>query len=399
MIYPYHKKLAAFIFIVAMFTLAACGADANSGATLEENVAQENGINNNLNDNIQDNTDVEEGFTLWVEGIEITDSFLSVQGSEFPTHVRDFYIPSLELISAGGFGALSVSGGVMGGFDIPNYSNWQFGEWDNFDINTISKNEVVILEDGYLYFPIGIFKELGLDVVATFDIHPTSTLIFHDDASEQHNVRIPSNIDMSIERLQQFYDFFHPFLVAFGVLPTLGDYDSRTPESEYVALEFVLSTGIFIHGRRGDIGIPYYGFTEYIGGKPVSDWSFQVTYEFLSSDYVDYKLLQYFGIEGFNHASIDFTEWFGFEYHEGRYYYQALAQGGASPSIPNIFEIYDNGDGVYFVRIQYLVIWPGIDEEEEHLQYNMAVIKAFENTFRMLYWKNDVPRDAEFPAL
>ena len=216
--------------------------------------------------------------------------------------------------------------------------------------------------------------------------------------SEQQKAQLPSNLNIHEERLQQFYDFFHPFLVAFGVLPTLGDYDSRTPESEYVALEFVLSTGIFINGRRGHIGIPYYGFAEHIGGEPFSEWSFQVSYEFLSTSYVDYKLLQYFGIEGFNHTSINFTDTFGFEYHNGRYYYMALAQGGAMLAIPNIFEIYDNSDGLYFVRIQYLATWWGVDDEQEHMQYNIAVVETIGETFRLLYWKNDVPQNAEFPV-
>lgn len=226
----------------------------------------------------------------------------------------------------------------------------------------------------------------------------------NDDTTEQQEVRIPANLDMSEERLQQFYDFFEPFLTMFGVLPTLGDYDSRAPESEYVALEFVLSTGIFTNGRWGNLGLPYYGFAAYIGGEALSEEALSgapsiINFEFLSTDYVDARLLQYFGIEGFNHASIQFTEWFGFEYHNGRYYYAVFAQGCASPAIPHIFEIDDNGEGLHFVRIQYLSTWWNDEEDVEyHVQYNMAVVEVFEEAFRLLYWQNDVARDAQFPV-
>ena len=397
MICPYSKKLVSFIFIVVIFTLAACGASEENNPSYEDDNSQ---ISQQDYNNIEPIPFVCEAHATSriVNAMPLPSEDLTFHSIQIGADHGNF-----------GYGAYTLTIHYRSGDEILTYApGAEFADIASRLFNLIENLQAITFSlitndendtDNYIYrWSISrSSSDIGSGAVTSF--RPSQNDTAHDNVSEHHEVRVPSNLDISQERLQQFYDFFHPFLVAFGALPTLGDYDSRTPQSEYVSLEFVLSTGIFIHGRRGDIGIPYYGFTEYIGGEPVSDWSFQVTYEFLSSDYVDYKLLQYFGIEGFNHASIDFTEWFGFEYHDGRYYYVALAQGGASPSIPNIFEIYDYGDGVYFVRIQYLVICPGIDEVEEHLQYNMAVVEVFGESFHMLYWKNDVPRDAEFPDL
>jgi len=88
----------------------------------------------------------------------------------------------------------------------------------------------------------------------------------------------------------------------------------------------------------------------------------------------------------FNHDTERLTPIFGFRYSGGRYYYEALAQGGWSAAIQNIFAFYDNGNGTYSARIQYLIddYWDGI----YHIMFNIAVIQPFGDSFQMLYYTN-----------
>jgi len=211
--------------------------------------------------------------------------------------------------------------------------------------------------------------------------------------------RVPVQHSLPDSELQRLYSFFGHFMHSFSVIPTLGDYDVNSQDSAYAALDFVLSNSVFLHGRLGELGLPHYGFVEYIGGSPIENWSSSVRFEFVSASHVDSILQRYFNITNFIHNSERVTPVFGFQYINGRYYYEALAQGSWSPAIPNIFAFYDNGNGTYSVRIQYLTVEMGdIDENEVHVQFNIAVIQPFGDTFQMLYWRNDVSQNAPIPT-
>ena len=211
-----------------------------------------------------------------------------------------------------------------------------------------------------------------------------------------------TEISLSDERVGHLTSFFAEFGGWFGMTPALGDYDVDSPDSIYAALEFVLSSRVFTHGREGILGYPHYGFVQYIGGEKYSwddDWPDGVLpmFEFVTSAYVDSVLWSLFGITGFSHGTSEFTPTFGFQYHHGGYYYRALAQGGGDFAAIEIAALYDNGNGTYSVVIEY--VWAEYGAEPEHMQYNIAVIQPFaNNTYQMLYWRNDVPRDTTIPV-
>jgi len=218
--------------------------------------------------------------------------------------------------------------------------------------------------------------------------------------------RVPAPItDARTERL---IDFITQFGGWFSVFPALGNYDVNSQDSIYAALEFVLSSRVFTHGREGILGYPHYGFVQHKGGQRFRTWedvpSPGARYEFITSQYVDSVLWSLFGITGFSHGDSAFTPTFGFQYYSGGYYYRALAQGGATPVSIEILALYDNGNGTYSVVFEYLLHeWECCcndfnPPEPEHMQYNIAVIQPFADTYQLLYWRNDVPRNASIPV-
>jgi len=220
-----------------------------------------------------------------------------------------------------------------------------------------------------------------------------------DVLANPQQARVPVQHNLPEDKLQRLNDFFSHFMHSFSVIPTLGDYDAVSPDGAYAALDFVLSNSVFLHGRLGELGLPHYGFVEYMGGTPIESWSPSTRFEFVCTSHVDAILLRYFNITNFRHDPQRITPVFGFQYRNGRYYYEALAQGGWSEAIQNIFAFYDNGNGTYSARIQYLTIELGDDTGTEvHVKYNIAVIQPFEDTFQMLYWRNNVSRNASIPT-
>jgi len=220
---------------------------------------------------------------------------------------------------------------------------------------------------------------------------------------------IPSNqevtevtpIPLTVVTVERLSSFFADFGGWFSLSPALGDYDIDSPDSIYSALEFVLSSRVFRHGREGILGYPHYGFVEYKGGQKFS-WDdmpdgVHPMFEFITSDYVNSVLWSLFGITDFEHGATEFTPTFGFQYHAGGYFYRSLAHGADTQVDINIVELYDNGNGTYSVVIEYVCRgWEGTDSE--HLQYNIAVIQPFADTYQLLYWRNNVPRNTTIPV-
>ena len=212
----------------------------------------------------------------------------------------------------------------------------------------------------------------------------------------------PTPVPLTEARAQRLTDFFAQFGGWFGVAPALGDYDVNSPDSIYAALEFVLSSRVFSHGRAGILLYPHYGFVQYKGGqrfRTFEEVPGGAMFEFITADHVDSVLWSFFGITGFDHGASEFTPTFGFQYHAGGYYYRALAQGSAEPVEIAIAALYDNGNGTYSVVIEYILLgWDWELSIPEHLQYNIAVIQPFADTYQLLYWRNDVPRNAQIPV-
>ena len=210
-----------------------------------------------------------------------------------------------------------------------------------------------------------------------------------------------TSIPLTEARVERLTSFFAEFGGWFGMTPALGDYDIDSPDSIYAALEFVLSSRVFRHGREGILGYPHYGYVQYMGGERFRCWEdmpdgVMPMHEFITSDYVDSVLWSLFGITGFVHGVSDWTPAFGFRYYYGGYYYRFLAQGGGDMAAIQITELYDNGNGTYSVVIEY--VWAEYGAEPVHMQYNIAVIQPFANTYQMLYWQNDVPRNTPIPV-
>jgi len=210
-----------------------------------------------------------------------------------------------------------------------------------------------------------------------------------------------TSIPLTEAKVERLTSFFADFGGWFGMTPALGDYDISLPDSIYVALEFVLSSRVFRHGREGILGYPHYGYVQYMGGERFRSWEdmpdgVSPMHEFITSAYVDSVLWSLFGITGFEHGTSEFTPTFGFRYYYGGYYYRFLAQGGGDMAAIEIAELYDNGNGTYSVVIEY--VWAEYGEEPVHMQYNIAVIQPFANTYQMLYWRNNVPRDTPIPV-
>jgi len=226
------------------------------------------------------------------------------------------------------------------------------------------------------------------------------------------DVQVPSEmtqvtpIPLTEERVERLISFFADFGGWFGMSPSLGDYDINSPDSIYVALEFVLSSRVFTHGREGILGYPHYGYAVYMGGERFFSWEelpdgIAPGFEFITTSYVDSVLWSLFGITGFVHGASEYTPTFGFRHYYGGYYYRFLAQGGGDFAVIDIAALYDNGNGTYSVVIEYLWADWGPDGERlesEHMQYNIAVIQPFANTYQMLYWRNNVPRDTPIPV-
>ena len=209
-------------------------------------------------------------------------------------------------------------------------------------------------------------------------------------------------VPLTDARIESLTSFFAQFGGWFGVTPALGDYDVDSPEGIYAALEFVLSSRVFGHGREGILGYPHYGFVQYMGGERFRHWDDMPDgvwpgFEFITSDYVDSVLWSLFGISDFRHGILETTPAFGFWYHYGGYYYRALAQGSGDMAVIQIAALYDNGNGTYSVVLEY--VWVDWDDPTPvHMQYNVAVIQPFaDNTYQMLYWRNDVARDTPIP--
>jgi len=210
-----------------------------------------------------------------------------------------------------------------------------------------------------------------------------------------------SQIPLTESKVEQLTSFFADFGGWFGMTPALGDYDVNSSDSIYVALEFVLSSRVFRHGREGILGYPHYGYVQYIGGERFRCWEdmpdgVAPMHEFITSAYVDSVLWSLFGITGFDHGASEFTPTFGFQYYYGGYYYRFLAQGGGDMAAIKIAELHDNENGTYSVVIEY--VWAEYGAEPVHMQYNIAVIQAFANTYQMLYWRNNVARDTPIPV-
>ena len=218
-----------------------------------------------------------------------------------------------------------------------------------------------------------------------------------------------TQIPLTEARVERLTSFFADFGGWFGMTPALGDYDVYLPDSIYVALEFVLSSRVFRHGREGILGYPHYGYVQYIGGERFRCWEDMPDgvlpmNEFITSAYVDSVLWSLFGITGFVHGTSDFTPTFGFRYYYGGYYYRFLAQGGGDMAAIKIVALYDNGNGTYSVMIEYVWAEPECcctnweTPDPVHMQYNIAVVQPFADTYQMLYWRNNVPRDTPVPV-
>ena len=254
------------------------------------------------------------------------------------------------------------------------------------------------------------YQEISMEPTDEHEAYePEVDLETPDSDSNQQAAEDPASpptaatpIPLTEAKVEHLTSFFAQFGGWFGVSPALGDYDVDSPESIYAALEFVLSSRVFTHGREGILGYPHYGFVQYMGGQRFRSFDEMPdgvlpSYEFVTSDYVDSVLWSLFGITGFSHGTSEFTPTFGFQYHHGGYYYRALAQGGGDFAAIEIAALYDNGNGTYSVVIEY--VWAEYGAEPEHMQYNIAVIQPFaNNTYQMLYWRNDVPRDTTIPV-
>jgi len=232
-----------------------------------------------------------------------------------------------------------------------------------------------------------------------------------DQQAEEEPPQPPTEVTSMLlteARIESLTSFFAEFGGWFGASPTLGDYDVASLDSIYSALEFVLSSRVFTHGREGILGYPHYGFVQYKGGQrfswddmPDGVWP---AFEFVTSDYVDSVLWSLFGITGFRHGVSQNTPTFGFQYYYGGYYYRALAQGGGDMAVIEIAALYDNGNGTYSVVVEYIWAEPECcctdweTPDPVHMQYNIAVIQPFADTYQMLYWRNNVPRDTPMPV-
>ena len=208
-------------------------------------------------------------------------------------------------------------------------------------------------------------------------------------------------IPLTEAKVASLTSFFADFGGWFGMTPALGDYDIDSSDSLYVALEFVLSSRVFRHGREGILGYPHYGYVQYMGGERFNSWEdlpegVTLMHEFITAAYVDSVLWSLFGITDFEHGTAEFTPTFGFQYYYGGYYYRFLAQGGGDMAAIKIAELYDNGNDTYSVVIEYT--WVEYGAEPVHMQYNIAVIQPFANTYQMLYWRNDVPHHTPIPV-
>jgi len=228
----------------------------------------------------------------------------------------------------------------------------------------------------------------------------------HDENASSQETYEPETtqatpIPLTEAKIERLTSFFADFGGWFGMTPALGDYDVNLPDSINVALEFVLSSRVFRHGREGILGYPHYGYVQYMGGERFMSWEDMPEgvfpmHEFITSTYVDSVLWSLFAITGFEHGVSEVTPTFGFRYYYGGYYYRFLAQGGGDMAAIEIAELYDNGNGTYSVVIEY--IWAEYGEQPVHMQYNIAVIQPFADTYQMLYWQNNVPRDTPIPV-
>ena len=237
---------------------------------------------------------------------------------------------------------------------------------------------------------------------------PSNQEMIEGETAETYDygLQVASELPLTDARVERLISFFAEFGGWFGVTPALGDYDVNLPDSIYVALDFVLGSRVFTHGREGILGYPHYGYAVEMGGERFFSWEevpsgVMPSYEFITAEYVDSVLWSLFAITGFEHGVSDYTPTFGFRYYHGGYYYRFLAQGGGDFAVIDIAALYDNGNGTYSVVIEYLWAEPdayGVPQEPTHTQYNIAVIQPFANTYQLLYWRNNVARETLIPV-
>jgi len=188
---------------------------------------------------------------------------------------------------------------------------------------------------------------------------------------------------------RELNEFFRIFAGANYVGITLNDYDSTDARSVDTALEFALQYAVYVEARsswenHNGVRIEVPGSIDYPDYGMVFDE--HASYEFVSASHIDSSLQRLFGITNVEHKTINISDWFSFEYREGRYYVP-MANGGASRIELNVVALYDNGDGTLTARISIRSYFEG---ELIGQHYNTAIIRADGNTYQLLYWRNRV---------
>jgi len=199
----------------------------------------------------------------------------------------------------------------------------------------------------------------------------------------------PTRINLTDAKTQELNDFFKLFL---GDNSTLGDYDVEDAQSSQTALSFVLWLS-FYGVMLEDIGYPDAGFENVSAGE-IWNSEDDMYVQFISANYIESQVFRFFGITDVPHQSL-YEYYFGnqFEYRNGRYY-SFPANGSFGENIPNVVDYYDNGNGTFSARIQIRYYAEGEFSRQYH---NIAVIQPFEDTYQLLYWRNDVERNAPIP--
>jgi len=134
---------------------------------------------------------------------------------------------------------------------------------------------------------------------------------------------------------------------------------------------------------------------------------------YVSRDYIDDLLLKFFGVNNVRHHSFPSEyEWASVDYENNGYYFTPA--DGAGFRIPQIIELYDNGNGTLSAIIETYQSGHSVPENwyedkikwkpnpyadylpEREVGYKIAIIQPYSDngnqTYRLLYWKsgNDV---------
>lgn len=194
--------------------------------------------------------------------------------------------------------------------------------------------------------------------------------------SEQEQLA-PIKINLSAAEIHKLNDFFILFAGRLGIGMDLPNYDiiENTSESIDIAVTFVLGRVLW-----GFWGREVSGFVNVDSADG---------YNFISASDIDSLVLKFFAISDIYHRSIS-----GFQYRDGRYYVP-LANGGTSSVELNVIEFYDNRNGTFSAMMAIDSYSMG---EFTSRHYTIAIIQPFENSYQILYWRNNAGRNATFPV-